>query len=182
MDVLETQRLILRRLTTADASFILQLVNEPSWLRYIGDKGVRTLEDARRYIESGPLDMYRRLGFGLYHVELKEAGTPIGLCGLIQRPSLENVDLGFALLPQFWALGYAYESASAVMEYGARSLGLTRLVAITSKDNSASIRLLERLGFHFERVAQLSGDAPEVSLYARELEPLTPDASAALGS
>ena len=170
LNVLETPRLVLRRLTSDDAPFILRLLNEPSWHRYIGDKGVRTLADARSYIESGPLEMYQRLGFGLYCVELKESGAPIGLCGLIRRASLENVDLGFALLPEFWAQGYARESSSGVLEYAVRVLGLQKVVAITSQDNFASAKLLERLGFRFERVAQLAVDAAEVNLYARELK------------
>ena len=117
MKVLETDRLILRWLSTDDAEFILELLNEPSFLQYIGDKGVRTLEDARNYILNGPVDMYARLGFGLYLTELKERGVPLGICGLLKRDGLEDVDIGFAFLPRFWAKGYAYESA-AVLAYG----------------------------------------------------------------
>jgi RimJ/RimL family protein N-acetyltransferase len=164
--VCETERLTLRRLGTDDAAFILQLVNEPAWLRYIGDKGVRTLEDARTYIENGPVEMYGRLGFGLYLVELKEGGDPIGICGLIKRESLEDVDIGFAFLSKFWGQGYAFESASAAMSYGTHALGLTRIVAITSQDNHVSAKLLEKLGFRFERPVRLAADAAEVKLYA----------------
>ena len=164
--VLETERLALRWLKTDDAAFIRQVVNEPSWLRYIGDKGVRTLEDARNYIEKGPVEMYGRLGFGLYLVELKETGDPIGICGLVKRESLDDVDLGFAFLPRFWAQGYAFESASAVMTHGTRALGLSRIVAVTSQDNHVSAKLLEKLGFHFERMARLAADTAEVRLYA----------------
>ncbi len=163
--VIETDRLILRRLSTDDAEFILELLNEPSFLRFIGDKGVRTLEDARNYILNGPVDMYNRLGFGLYLTELKEDGVPIGICGLIKRDSLEDVDIGFAFLPKFWAKGYAYEAASAVMAYGKNVLGFKRIVAITSPDNDASGRLLEKLGMRFERMIRLSKDADEVRLY-----------------
>jgi len=166
VNVLETERLLLRWLRTDDAAFILELVNEPSWLRHIGDKGVRTLEDARSYIEKGPVAMYRRLGFGLYLVKLKASGQPAGICGLIQRNSLEDVDIGFAFLPRFWGQGYAIESASAVLSYGRRSLGLTRIVAITSQDNHVSAKLLAKLGFHFERLARLSADSEEVKVYA----------------
>jgi len=168
LKVLETDRLNLRLLSTDDAEFILELLNEPSFLRFIGDKGVRTLDDARDYILNGPVDMYNRLGFGLYLTELKESGVPIGLCGLIKRDGLEDVDIGFAYLPKFWARGYAYESAAAVMAYGKTVLGLNRIVAITSPDNYASGRLLEKLGLRFERVIHLSNDAPEVRLFASD--------------
>src|SRR3954468_25026348 len=127
LKVLETDRLIVRWLTPEDAEFILRLVNEPSWLRVIGDNGIRTIEGARAYILKGPVEMYSRLGFGLYLVELKEEGVSIGICGLIKRGSLEDVDIGFAFLPKFWGKGYAYESASAVMAYGKRIFGLTHL-------------------------------------------------------
>jgi RimJ/RimL family protein N-acetyltransferase len=173
LKVIETDRLNLRRLSDDDAEFILELLNDPSFLRFIGDKGVRTLDDARDYILNGPVDMYNRLGFGLYLTELKESGVPVGICGLIKRDSLEDVDIGFAFLPRFWAKGYAYESASAVMAYGKTVLGLKRIVAITSPDNYASGRLLEKLGLRFERMIQLSKvlkDAPEVRLYASDLQ------------
>ena len=165
MKVLETDRLNLRWLSTSDAKFILELLNEPSFLQFIGDKGVRTLEDARNYILNGPVDMYARLGFGLYLTELKENGVPIGICGLIKRDTLEDVDIGFAFLPRFWAKGYAHESASAVMAYGKDVLGLKRIVAITSPNNHASGRLLEKLGLQFEQMIRLSEDASEVRLY-----------------
>ena len=117
MRVLETDRLILRWMSAGDAPFILELVTEPSWLRFIGDRGVRTPDDAREYIRKGPVDMYARLGFGLYLTERKEDGVPIGICGLLKRESLDDVDLGFANLPRFWGEGYAYEAALAVIAY-----------------------------------------------------------------
>lgn len=165
LKVLETDRLIVRWLSADDAEFILRLLNEPSWLRYIGNKGVRTLEDARAYILNGPVEMYSRLGFGLYLVELKGKGRPIGMCGLIKRDSLEDVDIGFAFLPQYWGKGYAYEAASAVMAYGVDVLSLKRIVAITSVDNESSARLLEKLGLRFEGMIKLSNDAEEVRLF-----------------
>jgi RimJ/RimL family protein N-acetyltransferase len=164
--VLETNRLILRELCAGDAAFILELVNDPDWLRFIGDRGVRTLEDARQYIASGPVDMYLRLGFGLYRVELKESGVPMGICGLIKRESLADVDIGFAFLPKFRSRGFAFEAASATMGYGRGVLGLTRIVAITSPANEDSIRLLGKLGMQFERMVSLSPDLPEVRLFA----------------
>src|SRR6185503_18613176 len=135
--MIETTRLTIRRLSADDAEFILKLLNEPSWLRFIGDKGVRTVEDARAYILNGPVEMYSRLGFGLYLVELKEEGISIGMCGLIKRDALEDVDIGFAFLPEYWGKGYAYEAAAAVMSYARSALGLKRVVAITSVDNDS---------------------------------------------
>jgi RimJ/RimL family protein N-acetyltransferase len=166
MKVLETERLILRRLTVEDSEFMLELLNDPSWLRFIGDRGVRTLDAARDYILKTLVAMYERLGFGLYLTELKGEGVPIGICGLIKRDSLEDVDLGFAFLPKFRGKGYAYESALAVMAYGRKTFGLNRLVAITSPGNYGSARLLEKLGFDFERMVKLSDDSAEVSLFA----------------
>lgn len=165
MEVLETDRLILRWLSLEDAEFILRLLNEPSWLKFIGDKGVRTIEDARAYILKGPLEMYSRLGFGLYLVELREAGLAIGMCGLIKRDSLKDVDIGFAFLPAYWGRGYAYEAAAAVMTYG-KGLGLNRIVAITSPDNDRSAKLLEKLGLRFEEMMKLAPDAEAVKLFA----------------
>jgi len=168
MKVLETDRLALRRMSVEDAEFMLGLLNEPSWLRFIGDRGVRTLEDARAYILKGPVDMYDRLGFGLYLTELKGEGVPIGICGLVKRDFLEDVDIGFALLPGFWGQGYAYEAAAAVMEYGKEALGLKRIVAITNPENHSSIRLLEKLGLKFDRMIQATVDGPEIRLFVWE--------------
>jgi RimJ/RimL family protein N-acetyltransferase len=166
LNVLETDRLNLRWLSTDDVEFILELLNEPSFLRFIGDKGVRTLDDARAYILNGPVDMYTRLGFGLYLTELKDGGVPIGICGLIKRDGLDDVDIGFAFLPKFWAKGYAYEAAAAVMTYGKDVLDLKRIVAITSPDNHGSAKVLEKLGMQFERMVRLSEGAEEVRLFA----------------
>lgn len=165
MSIIETQRLVLRRLTTADAGFILKLLNEPSFIQNIGDKGVRTEADASRYIETGPINSYERYGFGLYLVLLKEGGVSIGICGLLKRDALEDVDIGFAFLPEFWSRGYAVESAAAVMDYGRNDLALRRIAAITSPDNSGSIRVLEKIGLRFERMIQLSESEPQVRLF-----------------
>ncbi|HEY3566644.1 MAG TPA: GNAT family N-acetyltransferase [Thermoanaerobaculia bacterium] len=170
MKVLETERLILRRMSTGDADFILGLLNEPSFLRFIGDRGVRTLEDARAYILKGPVDMYERLGFGLYITELKGEGVPIGMCGLIKRDFLEDVDIGFALLPGFWGQGYAREAAAAVMEHATGALGLKRLVAITNPDNQSSIGLLEKLGFRFDRMIRTKADGEELRFFIWDSE------------
>jgi RimJ/RimL family protein N-acetyltransferase len=168
--VLETGRLILRRLTVEDAPFMLGLLNEPSWLRFIGDRGVRTLEDARNYIARGPVDMYERLGFGLYATALKEdESAPIGICGLVKRDGLEDVDIGFAFLPKFWGKGYACEAASAVMAYAKSVVGLERIVAITAVDNESAARLLEKIGLRFEKMVRLSDDGEEIRLFAWKL-------------
>jgi RimJ/RimL family protein N-acetyltransferase len=166
LEVAQTERLRLRWLDAGDSAFILELVTEPSWIRYIGDKGVKTLQDAERYLENGPIEMYRALGFGLYAVELKENGAPIGICGLIKREALVDVDLGFAFLPRFWANGFALESASAVMQYGKSAFGLSRIVAIVSQDNDRSVKLLEKLGFCLEGTVRLQPDCDELKLYA----------------
>jgi RimJ/RimL family protein N-acetyltransferase len=165
---LETDRLILRRLSIDDAEFILDLLNQPSFIRFIGDKGVRTLDSARGFILQGPVASYERNGFGLYLTVLKESLVPIGICGLLKRDTLEDVDVGFAFLPQFWSKGYAFESASAVIEYGRSVLGLKRIVAITQSDNQASIKVLEKIGLRFERMVKLPADAPELMLFAAD--------------
>jgi len=167
--VLETDRLILRWLKVADAEFILKLLNEPSFLRFIGDKCVRTIDDARDYLLHGPIASYEKFGFGLYLTELKETHVPIGICGLIKRETLADVDIGFAFLPEFWKRGYAFESASAVMAYGKDVIGLGRIVAITDRDNDASITILEKLGLRFERMTKLSEDAAEIKLFGPEI-------------
>jgi RimJ/RimL family protein N-acetyltransferase len=164
--VLTTERLTLRELAAADAPFILELVNEPSWLRFIGDKGVRTLADAEKYIVDGPARMYTEHGFGLWLVELSADSLPIGICGLIRRESLPDVDVGFAFLPAHWHRGYASEAAAAVVAHGRSAFGLERILAITTGDNEASSRLLERLGFRFERWIALEPGGPELRLYA----------------
>ena len=169
MLVLETERLALRRLTLDDAAFMLGLLNEPSFLQNIGDKGVRTEADAREHIRKGPVASYDANGFGLYLVSLRNTGEPIGTCGLLKRDALEDVDVGFALRPAFWSQGYAFEAASAVIAYARDTLGLSRIVAIVSLDNKASIGLLERLGLTFEKRTRLSENAPEVRLHAMDL-------------
>jgi len=163
--VCTTDRLVLRLLSVEDAEFILELLNEPSWLRFIGDKGVRTLDDARSYIATGPVAMYERHGFGLYVTERREDGVPMGICGLIKRDWLDDVDIGFAFLPRYWGRGYAHEAAAAVMDYGRNVLGIGRIVAITSPDNATSARLLEKLGLRFDRMIQMRDDGTEDRLF-----------------
>ena len=162
--VLETARLRLRWFTLEDAPFILKLVNEPAFLRYIGDKGVRSLDDARTYLRTGPLDSYQRHGFGLYAMELKDRRIAVGMCGLIKRDTLEDVDVGYAVLSGFRGHGYALEASAAVLAHGRDAFGLARIVAVTSPDNHRSIRLLEQLGLAFERTLRWP-DGDEVRLY-----------------
>lgn len=161
---------MLRRMNVDDAAFILELLNEPSFLQYIGDKGVRTLKDARDYIRNGPMASYERFGFGLYLIELKADGTPIGMCGLLKRDTLPDVDLGYALFPKYWGKGYAVEAARAMLEHGEKDFGLNRIVAITTPDNHSSIKVLERIGFRFEKMVRLTEDAEEVTLFAYTIQ------------
>jgi RimJ/RimL family protein N-acetyltransferase len=166
---LETPRLHLRPVTERDAAFILELVNEPSWIRFIGDRKVRDLDDARAYIARSFTAMYLRHGLGLLLAERREDGAPLGICGLIKRESLPDVDLGFAFLPRHWSRGYALEAARAVLEHGRDSLRLARIVAITDPENESSMRLLERLGLCFEKLADLP-EGPS-RLFAIEFPP-----------
>ena len=169
MKILETERTILRELTTDDAEFILDLLNQPSFIRYIGDRNVRTTDEARGYIETRFTESYKKFGFGLWAVELKETSQPIGICGFVKRDSLPDADIGFAFLPQFERKGYAYESAYAVMKYGTDALNLKRVLAITSQDNESSVRLLEKINFKFERLIKLPPEQEELKLFSSEI-------------
>jgi RimJ/RimL family protein N-acetyltransferase len=169
MTVLETERLRVRPLVEADALFILELLNEPAWIQFIGDRGVRTLDDARDYLRSGPRAMYARVGFGLCAVELKDDGTTLGICGLIKRDTMDDVDLGFAYFERHWGRGYAFEAATVVLDHGRKTLRLPRIVALTSPDNARSEKLLRRLGFGYERMIRLAPDKPECRLLVQTL-------------
>ncbi len=162
--MLKTSRLVLRQLGPDDAPFILRLLNEPSWLANIGDKCVHTTAEAQHYIQTGPAAMYARFGFGLYQVRLSASDEPIGMCGLLKRETLEDVDLGFAFFPEFWGNGYAREAATAVLSEARNTLSLARIVAITTRNNDASRKLLGKLGFVLERPIRL--EAEELLLYA----------------
>ena len=166
--VVETDRLTLRHLTEADGDFILRLLNEPSFLEFVGDKGVRTLEDARAYINDGPVASYEQHGFGLYLVERTNDRTPVGMCGLLKRDTLDDVDIGFALLPEFWSQGYAVEAGQAVLARGRTVHGLDRIVAITAQHNDASKRVLEKIGMNFDRLMRMSEEADEICLFSRD--------------
>ena len=167
---IETSRLQLRWLNSNDAAFIYRLVNDPQWLRHIGDKQVHDLDGARHYIESGPRAMYQQFGFGLNLVSLKDDGTAIGICGLLQRDSLPAADLGFAFLPEYRGRGYAQEAAEAALHHGFSTLEQRRIVAIVDTGNQASIRLLEKLGFHFDRKIQTKPNGTPADLYSIHTE------------
>lgn len=169
MNVIESARLSLRRVTAGDATFLCRLLNEPSWLQNIGDRGVRTAADAERYFQSKILPMYEQRGFGMYLVESKVGTIPMGLCGLVKRDTLPDVDLGFALLPEFWGKGHAIEAATAVMAHARTSLGLTRLLAIVTPANTPSVRLLQKLGFGFQKTIRLTPQDEELKLYVAVL-------------
>jgi RimJ/RimL family protein N-acetyltransferase len=163
--VLETERLTLRRMTPNDAPFMLATLNEPSFVQNVADRGVRTLEGAVDYIRTKIMPSYEQFGFGFYVVELKETGTPIGVCGIVKRETMDDVDIGYSLLDQYAGHGYAFEAASAVMEYGRRVHGLERIVGMTSPTNHRSIRLLEKLGLRYEKMVQLPNFDGESKLF-----------------
>ena len=166
---LTTSRLTLRRLDFDDAAFLVRLLNEPSFRENIGDRGVRSIEDAPRYLRDGPFAMYEKYGFGLWHVALKSDGSPIGMCGLLKRDTLPDVDIGYAFFPEYWGQGYALEAAEATMRHGALKFGLKRIIAVVSQGNGPSIRVLEKLGMTHEGMVAMRPGEPEVRLYGRTL-------------
>ena len=166
MTACETERLRLRYLSSHDAQFILELLNDPAFIRNIGDRGVRTLAAADEYIATGPAASYAQFGFGLFLVETRDRGTALGICGLLRRDFHPDVEIGFAFLPQYRGQGYAFESAAAVMKLGLETHRLERIVAVTAPHNHDSIKVLERLGLRFERMIQFPGRTEESSLFA----------------
>ena len=165
MIVAATERLILRELNLEDAAFMLELLNEAAFLRFIGDKGVRNLHEAREYLLQGPIASYARNGFGLYAVCLHD-GTRLGICGLVRRNGLSDPDVGFAFLARHRGKGYAVESATAVLRRARDVLQLGRIVAICSSDNAASMAVLGKIGLRFAGMIRLSEDDPELKLFA----------------
>lgn len=153
--ILDTERLILREFNTDDANFIIELVNTPKWLAFIGDKQIRTKAHAETYIKDLQAS-YKTNGFGLWLVALKTDDTPIGMCGLVNRDSLDDIDIGFALLPDYEGQGIAYEAANATMEYAKTTLELNKIVGITNTENLDSIKLLNKLGLSYEKTITLS--------------------------
>jgi [ribosomal protein S5]-alanine N-acetyltransferase len=166
MTVLETERLSLREITTDDAAFLLGLLNEPSFIQNIGDKNVRTIDDACVYALNGPIASYKQHGFGLYLVALKGPGEPIGISGLVKRDALPHADIGYAFLPAYWRKGYALEATTAIKQHAFTVLGHQQLLAIVNPENASSIRVLEKIGFKFKRMVRMSPDAPEICLYS----------------
>lgn len=164
MPPIATDRLLIRELTLADAAFVLELLNEPAYHHYIGDKGVRDLSGAEKYLRDGPLDSYAKHGFGLWCVTLKD-GTPIGMCGLLKRDFLDHPDIGYAFLARFNGQGCAHEAASAVMHHARDHLNLTTLHAITAFRNPASVKLLGKLGFDFMQFIDQPGYAEPSRLF-----------------
>ncbi len=158
MTILETNRLILREQTEADAPFILELMNTPGWLRYIGERNIRTNEDARAYIANGAMKSYAQYGYGLWLVELKNNGTALGACGLLKRDFLDHADIGFAFLPQHAGKGYAYEAAVGVVNYAKDVLSMNAIAAIVTHDNDASIGLIKKLGMEYDGTVKYPGE------------------------
>ncbi len=163
-------RVRLRQVGNDDAAFILKLLNEPSFIENIGDRGVRTLEDTGAYLDKVASVTHTIAGLGSWLVERKSDSIPMGICTLLKRSTLDDIDLGYALVPEYWGVGYAEESCKALMAYARIRLGLQRLVAVTSAQNTASTRLLDKLGFTFERYTRLAGGREELQLHAIALK------------
>ena len=166
MRIVETARFFVREITVEDADFVLRLVNEPSFVANIGDKSVRNLDDARRFILEGTWTNQERPGYGQFLIELKDGGDRVGVCGLLYRRSLDVSDIGFALLPEYWGRGLAYEAATELLEYGHSTLGIETIVGLTSHDNLPSIKVLKKLGMNFERDVKMSEDDPGTALFS----------------
>ncbi len=167
--VAETARLRIQQFNLEDVAFVIRLLNEPSFIKFIGDRGVRTPGEARAYLLAGPLAGYARFGFGLNRVELKVSGEPIGMCGILKRDTLPDPDLGYAFLPGYWNNGYAFEAATAIMTQAHAAFGLQRVLAVTTVDNSASIRLLRKAGFQHVGLVLQPPDDKELKLFSADL-------------
>jgi ribosomal-protein-alanine N-acetyltransferase len=166
--ILETERTVVRKVRLDDAGFMLDLLNQPSFVQFIGDRGVRTLDQARAYIEERALAGYEKNGFGPYVVELKGGGPAIGIVSLLSRDELDDVDIGFAFLPTFWRRGFATECGVALMEHAFSARGLSRIIAVTQPENLASIKTLEKMGLVYEGRVRMDVDGPDLDLYAIE--------------
>jgi RimJ/RimL family protein N-acetyltransferase len=166
--VLETPRLRLRHFVPDDDAYVIEQVNDPLWRKFIGHRDVRTKDEARAYLARGPLAMYERHGFGLWAAETRVSNTVIGMCGLIRRDGLDDVDIGFALLPAYRGQGYAFEAAAATLRHGHAVCGLARIVAITSPDNQRSAALLTAIGMRREGTVHLAEHAEPSLLFASE--------------
>jgi ribosomal-protein-alanine N-acetyltransferase len=166
----ETRRLRIEPFTLADAPFMLRLMNEPSYIENIADRGIRSVADAQDYLREGPLASYQQHGFGLWRVSLRSSSIAVGMCGLLKRDFLELVDIGYAFLPEHCGRGYAREAAKAVLQFAGGHLALQQVAAIVNEDNAPSVKLLSRLGFRHRRVIRMPEDGAPVQLYTRYLE------------
>jgi len=170
MNTIETERLILSEFTLDNAPFILEMLNDPAWLQFIGDRGVKTLEDAQDYIVNKLQKSFKEQGFGMLIVKLKGNEIPIGTCGLLKRDYLDDLDIGFAFLPKFRGKGYAFESAAATIKYGKENLGIKHILAFTDANNAASITLIKKLGLKFERLmTDFPDDDVKIQLYGKDV-------------
>lgn len=169
--LITTDRLLIRKFNLDDAGFIFILLNSETWIKYIGNRNIKNLEDAKNYIVNSPLYFYQKFGFGPYLVALKDTYEPVGMCSLIKRDTLEEVDLGFAYLDPFIGKGFAYEASKAIIEFSKNTLALKKLVAITLPDNTPSIKLLEKLGFHYQNRIQFPNEKEELMLFSLTLNP-----------
>jgi RimJ/RimL family protein N-acetyltransferase len=167
---LQTERLCMRRVTLSDAGLMLAVWNDPAFIRYVGDRGIRTPAQAHEALQQGAFKLYEQYGYGPYRVALASDDTEIGICGLFRRDGFDEPDIGYSVLPPFCGRGYAFEAASAVLEYARTKLGLTRVTAFISPQNAASIGLAAKLGLRYERKARLSGDDVDVGLYGMVLQ------------
>jgi len=163
--ILETGRLSLREFNTIDAAFIIQLLNSEGWLKFIGDRHIKTLEQAENYLTNGPMKSYSVNGFGLSMVELKNTHTPIGMCGIIKRDNLPDIDIGFAFLEEFMGNGYAFEIAQATINFAKENLQKETILAITIPTNVRSINLLKKIGMKFEKNFSFEGSTEELMLF-----------------
>ena len=166
--IAETPRLQLHAMSDgddADAALMLALLNDPAFIRHIADRGVRTLDQARDYLRNGALRSYAQHGFGMYAMRRKDTGALIGNCGLLSREGLDGPDLGYAVLPAHAGQGFAVEAARAVIADAGSRPGIARLHAIVNPDNVASIGLLQKLGFEFDRMIVLPAIEHAVDLF-----------------
>jgi RimJ/RimL family protein N-acetyltransferase len=168
-----SDRLSIRKFTLDDAPFIFELLNEPDWIKFIGDRHIKTPEDAKNYIVNVLFSIYRKYDFGPYLIALKENEKPVGMTSLIKRDALSNVDLGFAFLKKYRAQGYAFEAVKATQNYAHNTLGIVALLAITNPDNAASVHLLKKSGFVFDKKIRLPGESEDLLLFAETLNLLT---------
>jgi RimJ/RimL family protein N-acetyltransferase len=172
MKILETERLNLRTIEADDAAFYYELVNDPTWLEFIGDKGIYSVGAARTAIVDGPMVMQKTYGHSLYVMERKSDGQPLGLCGLIKRDTLPDVDVGYAIRPAHFGQGYTYEAAVAVVAYARQQLRMRRLLGLTDPGNTNSISLLEKLGLRFVECKNLPPNDRTTNIYCLEFPPL----------